>query len=76
MRILRLKDRKCPCKAPQPCRSGSDPFVLGSGKRLFGTGAVPAALKLASTHTTSTGVLISTHQRVGRPSYGSFPLDG
>lgn len=51
------------------------PVVLGSGKRLFGTGAVPAALKLVSTRTTSTGVVISTYARAGRPGYGSFALD-
>jgi dihydrofolate reductase len=51
------------------------PIVLGSGKRLFGPGAVPAALKLVSTRTTSTGVVISTYQRAGRPTYGSFALD-
>jgi dihydrofolate reductase len=52
------------------------PVVLGSGKRLFGTGAVPAALKLTGTRTTSTGTVISTYQRAGRPTYGSFGLDG
>jgi len=52
------------------------PVVLGTGKRLFGTGTVPAALKLASTRTTSTGVIITTYQRAGRPSYGSFALEG
>jgi len=52
------------------------PVVLGSGKRLFGSGAVPSALKLAATRTTSTGVVIGTYQRAGRPAYGSFALDG
>jgi dihydrofolate reductase len=50
------------------------PLVLGTGKRLFGAGAVPAALELASTRTTSTGVIITTYRRVGRPTYGSFAL--
>ena len=52
------------------------PVVLGTGKRLFGAGAVPAALALLSTRTTSTGVVISTYRRAGRPKYGSFALDG
>jgi dihydrofolate reductase len=52
------------------------PVVLGSGKRLFAAGAVPTALRLAATRTTSTGVVISSYQRAGRPSYGSFALDG
>jgi dihydrofolate reductase len=51
------------------------PVVLGSGKRLFGSGAGPAALKLTSTRTTSTGVVIATYERAGRPTYGSFALD-
>jgi|CZKU01.1.fsa_nt_gi hypothetical protein len=49
---------------------------MGTGKRLFGAGAVPAALTLASTQTTGKGVLISTYLRAGRPSYGSFAIDG
>jgi len=51
------------------------PVVLGGGKRLFGSGAVPAALTLAGTTTTSTGVVVSTYRRAGKPSYGSFGLD-
>lgn len=51
------------------------PVVLGQGKRLFGSGTVPASLKLAATQTTSTGVVISSYQRAGRPGYGSFEVD-
>jgi dihydrofolate reductase len=51
------------------------PVVLGSGKRLFGSGAVPAALELVSTDTTSTGVVVNTYRRAGKPVYGSFALD-
>jgi dihydrofolate reductase len=51
------------------------PVVLGSGKRLFSSGAVPAALELVSTDTTSTGVVVSIYRRSGKPSYGSFALD-
>jgi dihydrofolate reductase len=51
------------------------PVVLGQGKRLFGAGTVPAALKLTATQTTSAGVVISSYQRAGRPAYGSFALD-
>lgn len=50
------------------------PLVLGTGKRLFGAGAIPAALELASTRTSSTGVVITTYGRAGRPTYGSFAL--
>ena len=51
------------------------PIVLGTGKRLFGAGAVPAALTLRDTTTTSTGVVVSTYRRAGTPTYGSFGLD-
>ena len=51
------------------------PVVLGSGKRLFGNGTRPAAMVHTGTRTTSTGVLIATYRRGGKPTYGSFLLD-
>jgi dihydrofolate reductase len=51
------------------------PVVLGSGKRLFSRGAIPASLALAGTRKTSTGVVVNSYQRVGKPAYGSFALD-
>jgi dihydrofolate reductase len=51
------------------------PVVLGSGKRLFGSGAVPSALTLLDTRATSTGVVVNTYRPAGKPSYGSFALD-
>jgi dihydrofolate reductase len=51
------------------------PIVLGTGKRLFSGGEMPAALELVQAHTTSTGVSIATYRRAGRPKYGSFALD-
>ena len=51
------------------------PVVLGSGKRLFGEGAVPAALRLIESRTTSAGTLIAVYAFEGRPSYGSVALD-
>ena len=50
------------------------PVVLGTGKRLFGAGTVPAALQLKGTQATSTGVIISTYERAGKPAVGSFML--
>ena len=38
------------------------PLVLGRGKWLFTNASYPTNLKLASTHTTSTGLLILTYQ--------------
>jgi hypothetical protein len=49
--------------------------VLGSGKRLFGEGAVPMALKLTATQTTSTGVVVATYERAGAVRYGAFSVD-
>jgi dihydrofolate reductase len=51
------------------------PVVLGGGKRLFGSGAVPSALTLVDSRTTSTGVVVTTYRPAGKPSYGSFALD-
>jgi dihydrofolate reductase len=51
------------------------PVVLGAGKRLFGAGAVPAALRLIATKTTSTGVVVQTYERAGALRYGAFSVD-
>jgi dihydrofolate reductase len=51
------------------------PVVLGTGKRLFGDGTVPAGLKLVDSKTSSTGVLIATYERAGDVEYGSFALE-
>jgi dihydrofolate reductase len=51
------------------------PVVLGTGKRLFGSGAVPTTLSLVSSRTTSTGTVISVYRRAGNLKTGSFALD-
>jgi dihydrofolate reductase len=51
------------------------PVVLGTGKRLFGAGAVPAMLKLVRSSTTSTGVVVSVYRRAGSLKTGSFALE-
>jgi dihydrofolate reductase len=51
------------------------PVVLGSGKRLFGEGAVPASLKLMTCSTTRAGVVVSIYRRGGRLRTGSFVRD-
>lgn len=51
------------------------PVMIGAGKRLFGAGAVPAALKLRDTKTTSTGVVVHTYERAGAIGYGAFSVD-
>lgn len=50
------------------------PVLLGSGKRLFSEGTVPARLKLIDTKTSSTGVVIHTYQGAEAPDYGSFAV--
>ena len=47
------------------------PVVLGTGKRLFGSGTVPAAFSPTVTRTTSTGVVITTCRRALKPTYGT-----
>jgi len=51
------------------------PVVLGTGKRLFGSGAVPRTLKLVRSSTTSTGVVISVYRGAGALKTGSFALE-
>ena len=48
------------------------PLVLGSGKRLFSEGTVPAGLKLVDTTVSSTGVVIGTYEPAGDVVTGSF----
>jgi dihydrofolate reductase len=48
------------------------PLVLGKGKRLFGDGTMPGALKLVDSKTSTTGVIISSYQRAGAIKTGSF----
>jgi dihydrofolate reductase len=48
------------------------PLVLGSGKRLFADGTIPAGLKLVERTVSSTGVLIGTYEPAGEVVTGSF----
>ena len=50
------------------------PVVLGSGKRLFADGAIPAGLRSVNVKTSSTGVVMATYERAGEVKYGSFAL--
>ena len=51
------------------------PLVIGSGKRLFADGAVPAGLRLVDGVVTSTGVFVGTYEPAGEIVTGSFELD-
>src|ERR687896_271846 len=48
------------------------PVVLGTGKRLFGEGAPPSALKLIGNQVSSTGVVMATYEPGGGRPTGSF----
>jgi dihydrofolate reductase len=51
------------------------PLVLGTGKRFFGDGTIPAALKLVDSKVSKTGVTINTYQRAGDVDTGSFEFE-
>jgi dihydrofolate reductase len=51
------------------------PLVLGSGKRLFAGGTVPAALSLIDSSVSSTGVVMATYEPSGDVVTGTFALD-
>lgn len=48
------------------------PVMLGSGKRLFAEGTVPAALELVDSKVATTGVVIGTYVPAGELVTGSF----
>ena len=48
------------------------PVVLGGGKRLFGTGTMPASFALAESQTTPSGVVVANYRRAGAVQTGSF----
>ena len=51
------------------------PVVIGTGKRFFGEGAIPAAMKLVSSKVSKTGVTINSYERAGDIHPGSFEFD-
>jgi dihydrofolate reductase len=51
------------------------PVVVGSGKRLFDDGTVPAAMRLTSSSTTSSGAVVLSYERAGDVETGTFMLD-
>lgn len=48
------------------------PVVLGSGKRLFGQGTPPFAMKLTDHRVATTGVTLATYEPAGQIPIGSF----
>jgi dihydrofolate reductase len=51
------------------------PVVIGTGKRFFGDGTIPAGLKLVDSKVSKTGVTINTYQPAGEVKPGSFEFD-
>jgi dihydrofolate reductase len=51
------------------------PVHLGAGRKLFRDGLRAGALRLISSKSTSTGVVIARYEPDGPPRYGSFDLD-
>ena len=50
------------------------PVVLGAGKRLFGPGTPPFALRLVEHRVSTTGVTIATYEPAGAVPIGDFQL--
>ena len=48
------------------------PLVLGAGKRLFGSGAVPTALRQVESVTSGKGATYHRFERSGKPEYGQM----
>jgi dihydrofolate reductase len=51
------------------------PLVLGSGKRLFGGGTVPAGFEIASSRILSSGVIVAYYRSGAGIKYGSFAAE-
>ncbi len=51
------------------------PVVIGSGKRLFADGTIPAGLELVDSEVSTTGVVMATYEPAGEIVTGSFALE-
>jgi dihydrofolate reductase len=52
------------------------PVLLGSGKRLFGDGTAPTALRLIKSRTFGNGAVLLSYEPTGKPEYGTTALSG
>ena len=52
-----------------------NPCVVGTGKRLFGDGTVPAGLTLVDSKVSGTGVIVATYEPAGELSTGTFATE-
>jgi dihydrofolate reductase len=51
------------------------PVVVGTGKRFFGAGTIPAGLRLVDSKVTKTGVTLNTYERAGDIEPGLMDFD-
>jgi dihydrofolate reductase len=51
------------------------PVLLGTGKRCFAAGTIPAGLRLTDSSVTKTGVTVNVYQRAGGVEPGSFEFE-
>jgi dihydrofolate reductase len=51
------------------------PLAIGTGKRLFGDGTIPIALKLVDSQVSATGVTTNVYERAGEIDAGSFEFE-
>ncbi len=52
------------------------PLLLGSGKQVFGGGAIPTALRLTESVTYPNGTLQLAYETAGTPTYGNLAVEG
>lgn len=50
------------------------PVVLGTGKRLFGDGAIPRSFRLVETQLNTTGAVLHVYERAGGLKYGEVEV--
>lgn len=50
------------------------PVVLGTGKRLFGDGAIPRSFRLVETQFNTTGAVLHVYERTGGLKYGEVEV--
>ena len=48
--------------------------MIGTGKRLFGEGAIPAAFRLATSEPVNTGAVLHVYERTGPLRYGTVEV--
>jgi dihydrofolate reductase len=50
------------------------PVVIGTGKRLFGEGTIPASFRLVDTQHTTPGAVLHVYERAGALRYGEVEV--